>query len=57
VIRSSDWIIDLGPDGGDKCGQIVACGTPEEMADHPTSHTARFLKKVLEQHALSQKAA
>ena len=50
VIRCSDWIIDLGPEGGDKGGQIVACGTPEEVADHPTSHTGRYLKQVLEQH-------
>jgi len=50
VIRSSDWIIDLGPEGGDKGGQIVASGTPEEVADHPTSHTARYLKQVLSQH-------
>ena len=50
VIRCSDWIIDLGPEGGDKGGQIVACGTPEEVAEHPTSHTGRYLKQVLAQH-------
>ena len=50
VIRCSDWIIDLGPEGGDKGGQIVVCGTPEEVAEHPTSHTGRYLKQVLEQH-------
>ena len=50
VIRCSDWIIDLGPDGGDKGGEIVVTGTPEEVAAHPTSHTARYLKQVLEQH-------
>ncbi|WP_398324423.1 excinuclease ABC subunit UvrA [Vulcanococcus sp.] len=50
VIRCSDWIIDLGPEGGDKGGQIVVTGTPEEVAAHPTSHTARYLKQVLEQH-------
>ena len=50
VIRCSDWIIDLGPEGGDKGGQIVACGTPEEVAAHPTSHTGRYLKHVLAQH-------
>jgi len=50
VIRCSDWIIDLGPEGGDKGGQIVVSGTPEEVADHPTSHTGRYLKQVLEQH-------
>ena len=50
VIRCSDWIIDLGPEGGDKGGEIVVCGTPEEVAAHPTSHTGRYLKQVLEQH-------
>jgi len=57
VIRCSDWIIDLGPDGGDKGGEIVVTGTPEEVAAHPTSHTARYLKQVLEQHPPSQKVA
>jgi excinuclease ABC subunit A len=50
VIRCSDWIIDLGPEGGDKGGEIVVCGTPEEVAAHPTSHTGRYLKQVLAQH-------
>ena len=57
VIRCSDWIIDLGPDGGDKGGKIVVTGTPEEVAEHPTSHTGRYLKQVLEQHPPSQVAA
>jgi excinuclease ABC subunit A len=50
VIRCADWIIDLGPEGGDKGGEIVVCGTPETVAEHPSSHTGRYLKKVLEQH-------
>ena len=50
VIRCADWIVDLGPEGGDKGGEIVACGTPEEVAEYPTSHTGRYLKQVLEQH-------
>jgi excinuclease ABC subunit A len=50
VIRCADWIVDLGPDGGDKGGEIVVTGTPEEVAAHPTSHTGRYLKQVLEQH-------
>ena len=50
VIRCSDWLIDLGPEGGDKGGQVLVCGTPEEVAQHPTSHTGRYLAKVLEQH-------
>ncbi|NDD44152.1 MAG: excinuclease ABC subunit UvrA [Synechococcaceae bacterium WB9_4xB_025] len=56
VIRCSDWIIDLGPEGGDKGGQIVACGTPEEVAQHPSSHTGRYLRKVLEQHPAQEMA-
>ena len=47
VIKTADWIIDLGPEGGDQGGEIVACGTPEQVAAHPTSHTGRFLAKVL----------
>ena len=50
VIRCADWIIDLGPEGGDKGGEILVTGTPEEVAAHPTSHTARYLKQVLIQH-------
>jgi excinuclease ABC subunit A len=50
VIRCADWIIDLGPEGGDKGGAIVVCGTPEEVAAHPTSHTGRYLRKALDQH-------
>jgi len=50
VIRCSDWLIDLGPEGGDKGGEIVVAGTPEQVAEHPTSHTARYLKTVLAQH-------
>jgi len=50
VIRCSDWIIDLGPDGGDKGGEIVVCGTPEDVAQHPGSHTGRYLGQVLAQH-------
>ncbi len=47
VIRCSDWIIDLGPDGGDKGGEVVVQGTPESVAEHPTSYTAKYLKEVL----------
>ncbi|MCS5693187.1 excinuclease ABC subunit UvrA [Cyanobium sp. FGCU-6] len=50
VIRCADWLIDLGPEGGDKGGEIVVCGTPEEVAAHPTSHTGRYLRQVLVQH-------
>jgi len=57
VIRCSNLIINLGPEGGDQCGQIVVTGTPEEVAAHPTSHTGRYLKQVLAQHPPSQEAA
>lgn len=51
VIKTADWIIDLGPEGGGGGGTILATGTPEEVAQHPTSHTARFLKPLLERDA------
>jgi len=47
VIKTADWIIDLGPEGGDGGGQIVAAGRPEEIAAHEYSHTGRFLKNHL----------
>ncbi|PIT87193.1 MAG: excinuclease ABC subunit A, partial [Candidatus Magasanikbacteria bacterium CG10_big_fil_rev_8_21_14_0_10_40_10] len=47
VIKSADYIIDLGPEGGDAGGEIVAAGSPEEVAKNPRSYTGRYLKKVL----------
>ncbi len=47
VIKSADWVIDLGPEGGDRGGRIVAAGTPEAVAATQGSHTGRFLKEVL----------
>lgn len=47
VIKSADYIIDLGPEGGEKGGQIIAEGTPEAVADHPHSYTGKYLKGVL----------
>jgi excinuclease ABC subunit A len=47
VIKTADWIIDLGPEGGDDGGRVVATGTPEEIAAHPESHTGRYLQRVL----------
>ena len=44
VIRASDWIIDLGPEGGDAGGMIVCTGTPDEVTQHPTSHTAKAMR-------------
>jgi excinuclease ABC subunit A len=50
VIRCSDWIIDLGPEGGDRGGEIVAVGTPEAVAQNPHSYTGQYLKEVLVQY-------
>ncbi len=47
VVKTSDWIVDLGPEGGDAGGTVVTAGPPEEVAAHPTSHTGRFLAEVL----------
>ncbi len=48
VIKTADWLIDLGPEGGDRGGEIVAVGTPEELVKSEASYTAHFLKPVLE---------
>src|SRR3989338_181645 len=55
VIKNADWIIDLGPEGGDGGGHIVATGTPEEVAANPDSHTGRFLRRVLERASEPQR--
>ena len=47
VIKTADYIIDLGPEGGEKGGRVVACGTPEELADFSKSYTGRFLRKLV----------
>jgi excinuclease ABC subunit A len=47
VIKTADYVIDLGPEGGDRGGEVIACGTPEEVARNPRSYTGRFLRKVL----------
>ncbi|HXZ19934.1 MAG TPA: excinuclease ABC subunit UvrA, partial [Candidatus Acidoferrales bacterium] len=47
VIKSADWVIDLGPEGGEAGGRVVAAGTPEQVARNPQSHTGRFLQRVL----------
>ena len=49
VIKSADWIIDLGPDGGDAGGYVIAQGTPEEVAENEQSHTGYFLKRLFEE--------
>lgn len=50
VIRCADWVIDLGPEGGDQGGEIVAIGTPEQVSENPDSYTGQYLKQVLQQH-------
>jgi excinuclease ABC subunit A len=47
VIKTADWIIDLGPEGGDKGGEIVAEGTPEQVAKEPRSYTGQYLAPLL----------
>ena len=47
VIKVADYIIDLGPEGGSGGGEVVATGTPEEIANNPNSYTGQFLKQVL----------
>jgi excinuclease ABC subunit A len=51
VIKTADWIVDLGPEGGDGGGHIVAQGTPQQVAQHPDSHTGRYLRQTLQQPA------
>jgi excinuclease ABC subunit A len=48
VIKSADWLIDMGPEGGDRGGKIIATGTPEQVARNSQSHTGKFLAKVLQ---------
>lgn len=50
VIRCADWLIDLGPEGGDRGGEVVAVGTPEDIAEHAHSYTGQYLKQVLRQY-------
>src|ERR1700734_714588 len=51
VIKSADWLIDLGPEGGDRGGKIIATGTPEQVARNAKSHTGKFLARALAAHA------
>jgi len=47
VIKTADYILDLGPEGGDGGGRLVAAGPPEDLARHPDSYTGRFLREIL----------
>ena len=57
VIKTADWVIDMGPEGGDGGGRILVAGTPEDIAQHPGSHTGQFLHAVLERPARAQRKA
>ena len=57
VIKTADWLIDVGPEGGDKGGMVVATGTPEQVAANPESHTGRFLLPMLNITADKEKQA
>lgn len=52
VIKTADYIIDIGPEGGNGGGRIVATGTPEQVAEEPTSWTGKYLKKMLKKQAV-----
>jgi excinuclease ABC subunit A len=56
VIKTADWILDLGPEGGDGGGRIVTAGTPEDIVDNPDSHTGRFLAPLLMRASSRQRA-
>jgi excinuclease ABC subunit A len=49
VIKTADWIIDLGPEGGDKGGRVIVTGTPEKVSTHKKSYTGQYLKKEIEE--------
>jgi excinuclease ABC subunit A len=53
VIKTADWVIDMGPEGGSGGGMVVAQGTPEQIARSAASHTGRFLREVLERRPLA----
>ncbi len=56
VIKTADWVIDLGPEGGDGGGEIVGVGTPEDIAANPRSHTGAFLKQIMKRRPQRQAA-
>ncbi len=55
VIKTADWVIDMGPEGGDKGGEVLVVGTPEDIAAYSDSHTGRFLRPVLERPVVHEK--
>jgi excinuclease ABC subunit A len=57
VVKTADWIIDMGPEGGDGGGEVVAQGTPEQIARNPRSYTGVYLKQALARRPAKGKAA
>ena len=55
VIKTADWIVDMGPEGGDKGGTVVTVGTPEQVAAAPNSYTGQFLKPLLERQRKNER--
>jgi excinuclease ABC subunit A len=57
VVKTADWVLDFGPEGGDGGGEIIAVGTPEDIAANEASWTGRYLREVLARHAARAKKA
>jgi excinuclease ABC subunit A len=56
VIKTADWVIDLGPEGGERGGEVVATGTPEDIARNKKSHTGKWLARILSENGNSQRS-
>jgi len=56
-VKTADWIIDMGPEGGDGGGEVVASGTPEDIARNPRSHTGVYLKEAMARRPAKRRAA
>ena len=56
VIKTADWVVDLGPDGGTRGGMVVACGTPEDVAQVEASYTGQYLRTMLKKPARQRRA-
>jgi excinuclease ABC subunit A len=54
VVKTADWVIDLGPEGGGGGGEIIAVGTPEQVAQNPTSHTGHYLARRLSARSIDE---
>ncbi len=57
VIKTADWVIDLGPEGGEAGGRIIGAGTPEQVARIRNSHTGAFLKRILPEKRSAKRAS